>query len=117
VKPGENTNRGAGIHVTNKLLTVKKLISTTHTHIVQQYLYNPLLYNRRKFDIRTYVLVNRINDVMRAYWYQEGYLRTSSEVFTLDNLEDPFIHLTNDAIQKNGDDYGKFEFGNKVSYT
>jgi hypothetical protein len=25
------------------------------------------------------------------------------------------IHLTNDAVQKKSDDYGKFEGGNKVS--
>ena len=24
------------------------------------------------------------------------------------------IHLTNDAVQKKGDDYGKYENGNKV---
>lgn len=28
-----------------------------------------------------------------------------------------FTHLTNDAVQKNGQDYGKYEKGNKVSYT
>lgn len=26
------------------------------------------------------------------------------------------IHLTNDAVQKYSDDYGKFEKGNKVSF-
>ena len=26
------------------------------------------------------------------------------------------IHLTNDAIQKKGDEYGKFEKGNKLSF-
>ena len=26
------------------------------------------------------------------------------------------VHLTNDAVQKKGDNYGKFEKGNKVSY-
>jgi hypothetical protein len=26
------------------------------------------------------------------------------------------VHLTNDAIQKNGANYGKFEKGNKLSY-
>jgi hypothetical protein len=26
------------------------------------------------------------------------------------------VHLTNDAIQKKGDEYGKFEKGNKVSF-
>ena len=32
------------------------------------------------------------------------------------NFSNKYIHLTNDAIQKNSDDYGKFESGNKLSY-
>ena len=26
------------------------------------------------------------------------------------------IHLTNDAVQKKGEEYGKFEQGNKISF-
>ena len=26
------------------------------------------------------------------------------------------VHLTNDAVQKLGEEYGKFENGNKISY-
>ena len=26
------------------------------------------------------------------------------------------IHLTNDAVQKKGEDYGKYENGNKISF-
>ena len=37
--------------------------------------------------------------VTRAYWYEEGYLRTSSYSYTMDSF-DPEIHLTNDAVQK-----------------
>lgn len=32
------------------------------------------------------------------------------------NLANRFIHLTNDAVQKHHEDYGKFEPGNKLSY-
>lgn len=32
------------------------------------------------------------------------------------NLANRFIHLTNDAVQKYHEDYGKFEPGNKLSY-
>jgi len=28
-----------------------------------------------------------------------------------------YVHLTNDAVQKKLDDYGKFESGNKLNYT
>jgi hypothetical protein len=32
------------------------------------------------------------------------------------NLTNKMIHLTNDAVQKKGEDYGKYEKGNKVSF-
>jgi len=51
---------------------------------------------------------------MQGYWYNEGYLRTSSKDFNLKNVTNRLIHLTNDAVQKKSDDYGKFESGNKV---
>ena len=31
-------------------------------------------------------------------------------------MEDKFIHLTNDAIQKNCEQYGKYEEGNKLTF-
>ncbi len=31
-------------------------------------------------------------------------------------MSDPYIHLTNDAVQKNSDRYGHFQDGNKLSY-
>jgi len=68
----------------------------------------PCLYFGRKFDIRVYMLITMSNGLIRAYWYQEGYARTSSSKFNLDDLEDCMIHLTNDAIQKNGEGYGRF---------
>jgi len=54
--------------------------------------------------------------VVRAYWYPEGYIRTSSVLFTLKRGSNLFVHLTNDAIQKNSEEYGKYEKGNKISY-
>jgi hypothetical protein len=48
--------------------------------IVQKYIENPLLYNRRKFDIRIWVLVNQEKKV---YFYMDGYARTSSLEFNL----------------------------------
>ena len=76
----------------------------------------PLLYNKRKFDIRCYMLVTTLNGNLRCYWYEEGYIRTSSKEFTVKNLKNRMIHLTNDAIQKHSQDYGKHESGNKLSF-
>ena len=75
------------------------------TYIIQQYIQRPLLYFKRKFDIRCYILVSCMNGILRAYWYMEGYIRTSSHVFNITD-PNPLIHLTNDAIQKYGKNYG-----------
>lgn len=69
---------------------------------------NPFLYNKRKFDIRCYILITTVNGVVKGYWYNEGYIRTTSRQFNLKNLDNKLVHLTNDAIQKKGEDYGKF---------
>ena len=54
---------------------------------------------------------------MKGYWYQEGYIRTSSYNYDLHNLQDKRVHLTNDSVQKSTDLYGKYEPANKVSFT
>lgn len=77
----------------------------------------PFLYHRRKFDIRHYMLITSVNGILRAYWYKEGYIRTSSQLFDLDDTKNTEIHLTNDAIQKYSQSYGKFEDANKLSYS
>ena len=86
------------------------------TVILQKYICNPLLINRRKFDIRCFALVTSHNGNIKAYWYKEGYIRTSCKEFSLHNLSNRTVHLTNDAIQENDPEYGKFESGNKLSY-
>ncbi|CAD8080092.1 unnamed protein product [Paramecium sonneborni] len=123
IKPGESSNRGNGIQVANSINKVKQIISqnlhlnnSKKTFIIQKYLEKPLLYNKRKFDIRCYMLITSINNQFKAYWYQEGYIRTSCKEFSLDDVEDKFTHLTNDAVQKKNQNYGKFETGNKVSF-
>ena len=123
VKPGESTNRGIGITVCSTIDEVSRCVedrkavgTNQRTYIVQKYIYKPMLYRNRKFDIRCYVLVTVINNRLQAYFYREGYLRTSVSEFDMDNIKDRFIHLTNDAVQKNSPEYGKFEDGNKLSY-
>ncbi|EGR27960.1 hypothetical protein IMG5_185430, partial [Ichthyophthirius multifiliis] len=71
---------------------------------------------QRKFDIRCYLLITVIKGKMKAYWYQDGYIRTSCKEFNCQNLNNKMIHLTNDAVQKKCEDYGKYEAGNKLSY-
>jgi hypothetical protein len=61
-------------------------------------------------------MLTSINGFMKGYFYEDGYIRTSCKEFDLDNLANRFVHLTNDAVQKKSEDYGRFENGNKMSY-
>ena len=70
--------------------------------IIQRYIENPLLINRRKFDIRIFALFtgHLKSKTLRGYIYEEGYLRTCSREYDLSQFENRLIHLTNDAVQK-----------------
>lgn len=120
LKPGEFTNRGRGITVFTSTKEALDFIvrhppmNQEKTLLLQEYIL-PLLYNDRKFDIRCYMLAIEIDNCLKFYWYDEGYIRTASEKFTL-KKSCKSIHLTNDAIQKNMKNYDKYEAANKLSY-
>jgi len=124
IKPAENSNRGNGIQVVKTLSEIKSIIKEktdqktgqTRTYILQKYIEKPLLLHNRKFDIRCYSLVTCINGVLQVYFYTDGYIRTSCVEYNLYQTTNNFIHLTNDAVQKHSEDYGKYEDNNKMSY-
>jgi len=68
------------------------------TVIIQKYISDPLLVHKRKFDIRCFALVTCHNGCLKAYFYKEGYLRTSCKEYSLSNLHSRMVHLTNDAV-------------------
>ena len=85
VKPGENSNRGSGIKLSTTNNVAKQVKERERkegrqakTFIIQSYINKPFLYNGRKFDIRHYLLMTSVNGILKAYWYKEGYIRTSS---------------------------------------
>lgn len=123
LKPGENTNRGHGIEIMNNLDRIISTINEQYsghykTVILQKYIPNPYLIAKRKFDLRVFALLTYYGEtrVLRGYFYEEGYLRTSCKEFSLKRIDNKYVHLTNDAVQKYSQDYGKYENGNKISY-
>lgn len=64
--------------------------------IIQKYLDNPLLYYKRKFDIRCFVLVD---SNLNVFFCREGHLKASSEFYDL-GTTNKLIHITNYSLQK-----------------
>ena len=50
-----------------------------------------------------------------VFIYRKGYLRTTSDSYALD-ATDNYVHLTNNCLQKFGENYGKHEIGNTLGY-
>ncbi|CAH8493901.1 unnamed protein product [Schistosoma turkestanicum] len=74
------------------------------TYVVSRYITNPYLLCGRKFDLRVYVLVTSYNP-LKVWIYRDGFARFSNTRFSLDSIDDQYIHLTNIAVQKTAPDY------------
>ncbi len=115
IKPAAE-NQGRGIEVfKDNLGDMKKFLCSKPPNtywVVQKYLERPLLYCTRKFDIRMWALITWKDEF---YYYKHGYLRTSSDAYTLDSKLN-YVHLTNNCLQKYGENYGNFEVGNTIGF-
>ena len=80
--------------------------------IIQKYLDHPLLYRKRKFDIRCFVLVDWN---LNIFFCREGHLKASSFIYDINNIN-KFIHITNHSFQKKSNKFEQFETGNEISY-
>ena len=98
-------------------LTIKKKKKISNIYIsneliIQKYLDNPLLYRKRKFDIRCFVLVDWN---LNIFFCREGHLKASSLIYDINNVN-KFIHITNHSFQKKSSKFEKYESGNEISY-
>ena len=61
------------------------------------------------------LLLRRLPDYYssQVYMYHNSYVRTSATEYTRDSL-DRAVHLVNDYVQKNLDNYGKYEVGHRI---
>jgi tubulin polyglutamylase TTLL1 len=111
VKPSARS-QGAGIFLVDKLAQLKKwakgplMGQGRDSYVISRYIDRPLLVGGRKFDLRMYALVTSFRPLM-VYLYKLGFGRFCTVKFMTDNINDPFMHLTNVAIQKHGEDYSE----------
>jgi len=98
-KPADGS-QGTDIYLLDSLDDLEYTGST----VVQKYLLKPYLIAGYKFDLRVYVLVESFRP-LNVYLYREGLVRFSAEKYDLDDLDNPFAHLTNSSINKHSDTY------------
>ncbi|ESU39445.1 Tubulin--tyrosine ligase [Giardia duodenalis] len=123
-KPGAKS-RGRGIFCSNDILKLLVLdehggtdsefelpdeaaVNSSDRYIIQRYLETPLLLGGYKFDIRQWVFVSSINPLIIFQW-TSPYLRFCSSKYSLDehDLKNPYIHLSNNSVQKCSEQFGK----------
>ncbi|KAJ3024975.1 UNVERIFIED_CONTAM: Tubulin polyglutamylase ttll4 [Siphonaria sp. JEL0065] len=68
-----------------------------------KYIQNPYLIDKKKFDIRLYVVVTSF-DPLRIYLYKEGIVRFAGENYSTNSskssIRNRYIHLTNYSVSK-----------------
>lgn len=72
--------------------------------IVQKYIENPLLINKKKFDIRQWVLVTSY-DPLGIWFYEKNYVRFTAMDYDTSNLKNKYSHLTNNSVSKHSKNY------------
>ena len=59
-----------------------------------------------KFDIRQWILITSWNPLV-IWFYDKNYLRFNAENYSLDDINNKYIHLTNNCIIKNHKEFNK----------
>ena len=70
---------------------------------LQKYIENPYLIDKKKFDVRLYVLIRAI-DPIEAYLCDEGIVRLCTNNYKKpdqSNIRNMYMHLTNYSLNKN----------------
>lgn len=92
--------QGDGIKIINNLSASK--FSTAQEMVIQEYIDNPLIIDKKKFDLRLFVLIESVQP-FRAFLCDEGLARFATEDYqpiSKENLRNFYMHLTNYSLNK-----------------
>lgn len=100
---------GEGIFLADKFKDIpKNLWKDSHSDLlVQRYIKTPILLDKKKFDLRVYVLIKSF-DPVEAYLCDEGLARFCTEDYRQpnpQNMKNMFMHLTNFTLNKQSENY------------
>lgn len=106
VKPA-GLSRGRGIRLCDNLADIYNCTKGKDSNwVIQKYIEHPILYKGRKLDIRQWVMVTDWNPLM-VWFYQECYIRLSTNEYDLSDIHNKFSHLTNNSINKYAKNFEK----------
>lgn len=112
IKPSGGA-QGKGIFLTRKLEDVEHINTVC---VAQEYIHNPLLIDKKKFDLRIYVLVTSCSP-LRVYLFRDGLVRICAEEYerpNTSNMDERCMHLTNYAVNKHSDKYERDDKGSTL---
>jgi tubulin monoglycylase TTLL3/8 len=98
VKPA-GLSRGRGIEVFSSFVEILDNCHKEGQWVAQKYIENPMIIHGRKFDIRQWVLVTSWNPLTIWFW-NKPYIRFPAADYDPKNLNDKFVHLTNNSVAK-----------------
>ena len=103
VKPDEGS-QGEGIYL---MSDPKDYIFNNKHHVVQEYLADPLLLEKLKFDLRIYVVLSSL-EPLQIHLHTEGLARFCTVPYqrpTNKNFQESYMHLTNYSLNKYSSTY------------
>lgn len=82
----------------------KEQESTVEPYLAQRYIDNPHLVGGKKYDLRIYILVTSYAP-LTCWLHRTGFARFCHHRFSMKDIENTFIHVTNVAVQKTNPNY------------
>lgn len=79
-------------------------LEAVEPYLAQRYIGNPHLVGEKKYDLRIFVLVTSYSPLV-VWLHRTGFARFCHHRFSLDDIENTFIHVTNTAVQKTNPKY------------
>ncbi|CCW61223.1 unnamed protein product [Phytomonas sp. EM1] len=104
-RQGMLTNTGGNAGGGNSLFNSNPYgVDPVEPYLAQRYIANPHLVGGKKYDLRIYVLVQSYNPLI-VWLHRTGFARFCYHRFSLEDIDNTFIHVTNVAVQKTNPRY------------
>ena len=116
LKP-DGGSQGDGIFLTQNVHDVHMSTALAKSSVVQEYIAEPYLLEKFKFDLRIYVVLKSL-EPLQVYICREGMARFCTEHYqppTPKNIFKTYMHLTNYSLNKHSPRYIQSDAGDKGS--